>query len=157
MDTPGMPDMHGWETMEKPIRPTRPDAGMTLLELMIAAGIMATGLVLLMGSLATITHTGASSEERAIAAAHMSTLMEELAQTNIDTLFDYEPPAFPGLQRERVTITCVDSAGELVPLPADPSQLANPIPNPVEIRIVVDWRSRSGHPHRVTAATFHRL
>ena len=75
----------------------------------------------------------------------------------IDTLFDYEPPAFRGLQRERVTITCVDSAGELLPLPADPSELANPIPNPVEIRIVVDWRSRSGHPHRVTAATFHRL
>lgn len=133
----------------------RSRAGMTLLEIMIASGIMATALVLLMGSLASITATGASSEERAVAASHVSSILEEVGRSDLSTLATYQPPGFRGLRNEVVTVSVIDGNGTALPLPIAGSIPTN-IPNPVEIRVVVAWEGKSGHPYRMAATTVHR-
>lgn len=132
-------------------------AGMTLLEIMIASGIMGMALVFLMGSLANVSSTAASSEERAMAASHVASVLEEIGRTDFDGLLAYQPPGFRGLRNESIRVSCVDSSGNARILPlATGVTFSNP-PNPIEVRVMVTWQGRSGHPYRVTASTMHRF
>lgn len=130
---------------------------MTLLELMIASGVTTMALVMLMGSLASISSVSSISQERALSAAHLSSIMEEVGATNIDSLFTYEPPAFRGLRGEVVTVTCVDVDGEEIELPLETTLDPPALPNPVQIRARIVWQSASGHTHQRVVSTFHRL
>lgn len=133
-----------------------PNAGMTLLELMIAAGIMSTALVMLMGSIMSISATGAAAEDRTIARAHLSSVMEELQTTNFDTLMVYEPPDFRGLNGETIVVRFTATDGTIVSLPIDPATPSALPPNPVEIQATVSWNTSAGHPNSVTASFLHR-
>jgi type II secretory pathway pseudopilin PulG len=130
------------------------DAGMTLLELMIAAGITAMALVLMMGSLGSVAHSGASTEERSIAAAHVSTVLEELSEADLEELLAYEAPALEGLRGETIAVRCVDGSGNEVTLPA--TQAIGTVPNPVEVRVTVTWQDSAGHTYSRSGSTFYR-
>lgn len=132
------------------------NAGMTLLELMIAAGIMSTALVMLMGSIMSISATGAAAEDRTIARAHLSGVMEELSTTNFDSLLSYQPPAFDGLLNETITVSFTDSNGTVVQVPIAPNNLGALPPNPAEILVTVTWNTSAGHPNAVSASFLHR-
>lgn len=137
-------------------QPLGRNAGMTLLELMIAAGIMSTALVMLMGSIMSISATGAAAEDRTIARAHLSGVMEELSTTNFDTLLAYQPPAFDGLMNETIMVSFTDSEGTIVQVPIDPNDLEALPPNPVEIQVTVTWNTSAGRANAVRASFLHR-
>lgn len=129
--------------------------GMTLLELMIAAGVMAMAFVFMFGSYAGISTASASSEELAIATAHISTVMEEIrGRPSYAALLAYQPPALTGLGvTETIQVVCLNSAGAAVALPTAPPSPA--LPNPVEVRVMVTWRDRMGRLFRASCSTLH--
>jgi type II secretory pathway pseudopilin PulG len=132
------------------------NAGMTLLEILIASGIMATALVLVMSSLANIDATGETAGERSLANSHATSVLEELRGTDQVGLLLYRPPVFRGLRGETITVQYVGTAGNLVTVPMAASSSVTPIPNPTEIRVTVRWQTKSGHPHREVVSTFMR-
>jgi len=127
---------------------------MTLLEIMIASGIMATAFVLLMGSLASVSATGVSTEERAVAASYVSSILEEVCRTDWDGLVNYQAPGLRGLRGVAATVSIVDAAGGVHPLPLTGTMPSTP--NPIEVRVLVTWQGKSGHPYRLAASTLHR-
>jgi type II secretory pathway pseudopilin PulG len=131
-------------------------AGMTLLEVMIAAGIMATALVLLMGSLGNISATGATAEDRALAASHVSSVLEEIRVMDRESLLFYRAPGFRGLRGEALAVQYVSTTGTVVNLPLSVGVLPPPMPNPAEIRVTATWQSAAGHPYRYRATTLYR-
>ncbi len=138
------------------IRTRRNDAGMTLLELMIAAGVMTIGFVLLFGSLMSISTTGSGSEERAAAVAQISTVIEELRSLSFTDVVEYEPPPLAGLGgAAQVTVDFIESDENgvtvLGTLPTTISDLPSPMPNPVETRVQLQWRDDRGRPRQAQA------
>ncbi len=129
----------------------RNDAGMTLIELMIAAGIMTVAFVLLFGSIISISGTGQMSEDRAMAAAHMGTITEELRGLGWNEFLAYQPPALVGLGTgAQIDIELIDTSGAnetvLGALPTTHSDLAAAFPpNPIEARITISWMDIRGH------------
>ncbi|MFP4191309.1 MAG: prepilin-type N-terminal cleavage/methylation domain-containing protein [Candidatus Hydrogenedentota bacterium] len=129
----------------------RNDAGMTLIELMIAAGIMTVAFVLLIGSIISISSTGQMTEDRALAAAHMGTITEELRGLAWDEFLAYEPPALGGLGTgAQIDIELIDTSGAnetvLGALPTTHDDLGTSFPpNPIEARITISWLDTRGH------------
>ena len=137
----------------------RNDAGMTLIELMIAAGIMTVAFVLLFGSIISISGTGQMSEDRALAAAHMGTITEELRGLGWEEFLAYEPPGLQGLGTgAQIEIELIDASGAnetvLGALPTTPSDLATASPpNPIEARLTIGWMDTRGHQLSMSATT----
>ena len=135
----------------------RNDAGMTLIELMIAAGIMTVAFVLLFGSIISISTTGQMTEDRALAAAHMGTITEELRGLGWTEFLAYEPPALEGLGTgAQIDIELTDTSGAnetvLGVLPTTHSDLATAFPpNPIEARITISWLGTRGHELSMSA------
>lgn len=131
-------------------------SGFALLELLFAAGVMALAISLLFGSLLNISTIGRLSENQAIAVSRISSISEELRSATVDDLLAYRPPNFDGLGvAENVEISCIDSAGETIMLPFDGTHedLANPLPNPVEVFVQVTWQDDRGHAFTISGST----
>jgi Tfp pilus assembly protein PilV len=71
--------------------------GFTLLEIMIAAGVMAMGLVLVFGALVSIAETNQTSQTRTVANAQVNSVLEEVQALGPVELASYQPPPMPGL------------------------------------------------------------
>ncbi len=130
----------------------RGDEGMTLIELMIAAGIAAIAFVLLSGSLMSIATTNATTDDHATAAIHVNSVMEEIRPLDRVGLLAYAPPAFRGLgASEQVAVQIQDAAGNWVNLPAP--ALAPAPPNPARLRVTVAWLDNHGRNQQVRVGT----
>ena len=150
-------------------------AGMTLLELMFAAGIVATVLGMVFGSMLTMSKIGDLNESRVAAITALSSVLEEVNTLPFDQVLEYVPPELkvPGVGYE-VMVELVPpgshdgyddgmSPGESypsypeqeeegIPLPIS-SESQIQIPNPVGVRVTIYWQEESGHVFSVTART----
>jgi len=127
-------------------------AGVTLLELAIASGILATALVLLLGGILSISEAHSLTSDRASASLALEGVIEEIHGLTYEELLAYQPAAPRTLGgMATITISCVDAAGEALSTPINVAGLAQPLPNPVEVRIVAQWRDDRGRP--LTAQT----
>ncbi len=132
----------------KPIRWTN-ESGMTLMELMLASGVMAVSLTFLFGSLLTISAAGDITANRTIAVTHVSTVMEQVRTLTYDELLAYQPPVFVGLgMSETVHVEYYQADGTTVVPPIAPGALANPLPNPLTVKCTVTWYDPRGHAFR---------
>jgi type II secretory pathway pseudopilin PulG len=124
----------------------RDNAGVTLLELMFASGVLALALSMLFGSLISISALSTIAEERTVAAAQVASVAEEVRNLNFDALIDYTPPPVggPGVHRT-VLIEVYDADGTAMPLPLAGGGGATPtLPNPVEVKITMVWETAGG-------------
>lgn len=144
------------------------NAGMTLLELTIATGIMTVALAMSFGGVLSMVSVGRLSEEQEIATTHLATVMEELRTCNIEDIIAYEPPYLEGLGEEvYVALEYVNEEGNVVALPAaagsegegegegedgvgavDPASL----PNPLELRVEITWLGERGREYSMDAS-----
>jgi type II secretory pathway pseudopilin PulG len=132
------------------------EAGMTLVETMIAAGVTAMGLVLTMGSFVSISTASDVSEEQAVAATMVSSVVEELRSMTYDELLAYQPPTTVDLGAgTAVSVACFDWDGGAHQLPVSPAALASPLPNPMEFQVTVVWWDRMGRPYSMRTTAFH--
>lgn len=127
-------------------RAKKHDEGMTLLELMFAAGVTAMVLSLLFGSLVSVSVAGGVTANRAAAVAHLSSVMEELKTLAFNDLLTYQPPDFADLgPTEIIQVRCYYSDGTHITLPVDPATIATPLPNPFPVQCIVQWQDARGH------------
>ncbi|MBN2309265.1 MAG: type II secretion system protein [Candidatus Hydrogenedentes bacterium] len=132
------------------------EAGMTLVEIMIASGIMTIAFVFIMGSIISISTATSCTEEQMLAGATVSSVMEELHSLSYEELLAYQPAAAAQLgATATVTAVCYDVNGGANILPLDPDSLAAPLPNPVEVQVTVTWRDKMGRPFARRASAFY--
>lgn len=133
--------------VRKMARTATDNAGMTLIELMITAGIMAVAFVFIIGGIASISTTRAIVEDQALAASTLSSTVEEVKTLSYNDLLAYvpAPPSQLGTTRA-VEVRCYAADGTAYALPVDPDVLPGPLPNPLETEIRVTWRDDAGRP-----------
>lgn len=118
--------------------------GFTLIELMIAAGITMTAIVMAMATLLSMAETTKASSDKAAARMNLSTLMEEIRGMRIRELTQLQPDDIGGLgAQETISLQCVTDNG-IVDIPVDPSVDVDTYPNPLEIRVTVSWMDPAG-------------
>ena len=121
------------------------NAGLSLVELVVAAGVLSIGFTLLAGSLTSIVATGKQTEMRQAALAQTSCVLEELRGMSFDEVVSYEAPDMRGLGDDvAITLECYDASGTAVSLPTDDEDVIDALPNPLEVRVTVTWKERAG-------------
>lgn len=131
--------------------------GLTLIELMMAAGVVLVGIVMAMSAIVTISQTSASNEELAIARSHLATVAENLHNAPLETVLAYTPPAMTGLgAEETVTVSIAEADGTLVETPVAADYDDGGLPNPLEVRIDVTWRTGAGRTITEQITTYVR-
>lgn len=126
-----------------PARQHGNESGMTLLELMFAAGVLAVTLALFFQSLINITAADELNNERVVARTHATSIFEDLRGRVYAQFLAYTPPTFPNAMRnETVSLLCTQADGTTVSLPASASLV---LPNPVTLQCTVTWLDTVGH------------
>lgn len=134
------------------------NAGFSLIELTFASGILALGLSMLFGSLLSLALVARLNEERAVANAHLASVLDQVRTKSVDDLMEYKPPVLdaPGVQRA-VTVVCFDAEGKSIPLPLESdgaSPLQRPaLPDPFEVRATLLWSNARGQVFESSATT----
>ena len=125
--------------------------GLTLIEVMIAAGILAVGMVMALGSIISIAATTAQSEERAMGAAVVSSVIEQIRATASDDVRDFDPADVVGgrIQPEAWVVT---PNGE-VALPAEPDVPDAFFLPPMQLRVRASWVDLGGRAYAVETST----
>lgn len=128
-------------------------AGMSLVEIMLASGVLATALSLLFGSLMSISVIGRISEERVAARVELSSVLEDLSDIKTTAqLLSYTLPPLkgPGANHTAV-LQAYLAGGTTITLPsvADPLPV---LPNPVEVKVTYTWEDDAGHVYQVFAS-----
>lgn len=134
-------------------------SGMSLLEVTFAAGIMATALSLLFGSLISISLIGRLNEDKSVAHTELASTMEQLRGLDFTDLMTFTPaaPTMPGVE-QTLTLECYLADGSARALPLTPNILGEVtvpenLPNPLEVRATLLWRNEKGHVFQAHATT----
>jgi len=137
------------------------DSGLTFVELMLAAGILAVSMAMLFGSLISVGTMNEIAESRTRAEADLITIMEEVevvSRLPVENLIEYQAPELYGVGTlETITVECVTDAGDRIALPAEVSNLPEGgFPNPARIECTISWYCKQ-RPMSVKASTWiHR-
>lgn len=132
-------------------------AGMTLLELMFAAGIVSLALAMLFGSLLSMTVVGQVNQSQMAASECMTSLMEEINSLPYDSLKAYVPSTTlkgPGTSREialAFVVPKTTGTTEYTAIPFTGSDAT--IPNPVEVRVTLTWKEANGQVFKTVTST----
>ena len=131
------------------------DAGMTLFEVMIAAGVTLITIVLAMKAIVSLATTSTVSETQLMAATILSSVLERLPALPLDDLTALNPPT--DLSRRSgtaVQITCYDTDGNAYQTPFDPTGIT--LPNPLPVEVTVTWRDDQGRAYSKSTSTLIR-
>ena len=125
------------------VAPGGATAGLTLVELMIAAGLMTLAIVLAFGSLISVSEARRISEGRTIAADRVASVIEEMQGLTAAGVLAYEAPPFTGLGAdEQVTVRVFAANGTVVTVPLDSNATQPTLPDPCEVQVLVTWQDR---------------
>ena len=136
----------------------REETGITIIEVMFVTGIMVLVLSLLFGSMISLAELDGLAQGRETATTHLSTVLEQLRRAGREELPAYTPPVFDGLGgTEKITVECFDprlgpGAGAAIPLPVNPNSLAEPLPDPLEVRVTIAWIGPRGRTCSISAS-----
>ena len=132
------------------------ERGMTLLEVTIAATVLCVALVFTMGSIVSIAATSSINEDQAIAAAAISSMLEQFSDMPFEELLAFQSPSTGELgATATVTVQCYDSTGTALALPVNVFTLTNPLPNPLEVQVIVTWFDKMGRPFSKQATALY--
>lgn len=134
-------------------RKFRANDGVTLVELMIAAGILATVFVFLLQGVIDIDTTNSIGANYVVANTQLSSVVEEIRSLTYDELLAYQPPALPGLGASAsMQVACTDNNGAQIMLPT----ATGSFPNPIEVQVTILWQDKHGRLHTDRMSTLHR-
>lgn len=123
------------------------EAGFTLLELMIASGILAVALSMVFGSLISVNVMGRLAESRTEATVAISSVVEDIRGTSIDDLLSYEAPDFSGIGiGNMIIVRCTTGDGTELVLPYT-GETEQELPNPVTLQVQLIWAEDEGRAY----------
>ena len=129
------------------------EAGATLVEVMLAAGMMCTALVLTMSSFISVSATSAQTEDQMVATAALSSTLEDMRAMDFEGLMAWQPTAPAGLgSAAMVTAVCFDTGGTSHSFPVYTDSLSTPLDNPLEVQVTVTWIDKSGRAQVMRAS-----
>lgn len=133
--------------------------GMTLIEVMMAVGVLAFSFSIVYGSLITLYTLGRVNEDRVLAVSAVSSLLEEIQAMDLTALADYSAPkiTMPGVDHwvTAEVVTPPASEGDepkTYALPLDGTSLSE-LPNPAEVRVTLYWEDAEGRLYKFRAST----
>ena len=133
----------------------RNDAGMTLIELVFAAGVLAVALSTMVGALLTLTVMGDVAEGRTRATTALASVMEQVRATGPQVLTETPAPVECDGQTMAVMMEVFNDDGEplSVPLSVDSEGNLPDLPDPMEVRVTVMWEDRRGRLYSSRSTT----
>ena len=136
--------------MKKRGKIIRSDAGMTLIEVILAMGIFAMALVMMIGSILSITAMAKVNEQSSEAITQLSGVVEEVQGIALSDLLEgYQIPDPLGLGPSATfELACMDPEGNRIVLPPEGElgeAAVQALDEPVEIEITLQWRNPQGH------------
>lgn len=134
------------------MRKRRHQLGLTLIEVMIAAGILAVAMVMALGSLVSIATTTSLSEDRATAAAVVSSVIEQMRATPSINIRNFEPNEVVG-GRIGVEAWVVTPNGDEIALPAESDVPTQNFILPIQVRVRASWVDVGGRELAVESST----
>lgn len=144
-------------TKRKSLRKPPGNAGMTLFEVMIAAGVTLVAIVAAMGSIVSIATTSTVSETQVMAANIVSSVLERVRIMPLEDLVALTPPTdLAQRSGTAIQITCYDQNGDAYPTPFDPDGLGITLPNPLPVEVTVTWRDNEGRVYTKSSSVLVR-
>ena len=133
------------------------EEGFTLVELCVAAGIMAVVFLFMIGGVIDVNGSNQVIVQRTIAQSTLQSTFEQMRSLTIDEIAVYSAPVLDGLGAQAaISLSCVDSSNNAVPIPLSDPTSASSLPNPLEVRATVTWRDPSGRLLSQQLATMYR-
>ncbi len=117
--------------------------GMTLLELMFAAGILAFVLSMIFTSVITMGANGEIQAQRLQAESVVNEVLDQISRTDKSQILTFQPdvPNLPGTNAN-IQIEVIGSTGP-IQLPVN-GQNVN-LPDPLEVRVTLTWETTRGY------------
>lgn len=119
------------------------ERGMTLVELMFAAGILAFVLSMVFTSVVGVGMNREIHTEQLLAESVVNEILDQISTMDRSQLLTFRPEVnvVPGAN-PILTIEAIGSNGTPIPLPTNAPNIS--LPNPVEVRVTLTWESSSG-------------
>lgn len=119
--------------------------GFSLIELCIAAGIMAVAFLFIVGGVVDAANSNSTVNTRMLANAQLESTLEQLRGMAFTDMVASTPVQVNGLGASAtMTLQAVNAAGGLVNFPITNAATVAALPNPTEVRATVTWRDVSG-------------
>lgn len=133
-------------------RRLRNDSGVTLLELMLACGVMAVTLSMLFGALVSMNVIGETTRARTEATTALANVLEQVRFTPSTSMMSttISLAEGPGTRRA-VVLKAADASGNWTTLPSSTS--IGTLPNPLEIQATLVWEDENGRVYSASAST----
>ena len=133
----------------------RNDAGVTLIELVFAAGVLAVALSTMVGALLTLTVMGDVAEGRTQAMTALASVMEQTRAAGPQALAQTPVPMEVDGQTMAVSMEIINPNGEnmSVPVQLDADGNMPTLPDPLEVEVTVMWEDKRGRVYSTRAAT----
>lgn len=130
---------------------------MTLIEVMLAVAVLAFSFSVVYGSLISMYVLGRTNEDRVRAVTAATSLVEEVQAMDISKLGDFTPTTsveLPGHESWITADVMVPTGEDMVatPLPLEELSVTD-LPNPVEIRLTVNWVDKDGRGYKYRVST----
>lgn len=125
---------------------------MTLIEVMLAAGVLAFSFSVVYGSLISMYMLNQINQDRVYAVSSVSSMLEELSAMSYEELAAYTPPEVDGPGQKFWINTDIVTADKSISLPIE-GGVTKDIPNPCEVRVTMHWYDSSGREYQFYAST----
>lgn len=126
------------------VRRTSED-GFSLIELCIAAGIMAVAFLFIIGGVVDASNSNSVVNGRMLANAQLESTLEQLRAMTFANMIISAPVQVRGLGASAtMTMQAVNAAGGLVNFPITNAAVVAALPNPLEVRATITWRDARG-------------
>lgn len=123
----------------------RRDEGFSLVELCLAAGIMAVAFLYIIGGVIDANSSNSVITTRMLANAQLESTLEQLRALPFSNMIVATPLQVRGLgSSATITLAGVNAAGGTVPFPLTNPAVVAALPNPMEVRATITWRDVNG-------------
>ena len=132
----------------------RNEAGMTLIELVFAAGVLAVAFSTMVGALMTLTVMGDVAEGRTRAMTGLASVTERVRAAGAQSLSETPEPIVIDEQIMAVKMEVISANGENmeVPIALDDNGNLPELPDPLEVEVTVMWEDKRGRVYSTRTA-----
>lgn len=124
---------------------TADERGMTLVEIMTAAGLIAIGFLFILGGVISVSETRSTVQQQALATTVLSSVAESIGSISFDELLEFDGADIELLGGgQALALRCFAADGQVVPIPLPADVDADTLPNPLEVQAEVTWDGPRG-------------
>lgn len=136
---------------------TSAEQGMTLIEIMTAAGLISIAFLYILGAVLSVNETRATVQQQGLAVSQLSSVTESLGSMPFSDLLTFTDADIAQLAPDQnLTVECFTADGEAVSFPLAADVDPDALPNPLEVRVTVTWDGPRGRTMSRSASVLMR-